>query len=520
MFDILWISTSFICGLLAFMGRLPPMIGYLSAGFILNQFGIDRFNGLNELSELGISLLLFSIGLKLDLKSLGRPEVLGVALGQTIVSFAILLLMKVFILGPEEFISSSILAFGLTFSSTIFVVKILEQRGDSSAKYGKITIGVLIIQDILAVIFMAFGTQKVPSAWLLLLIIGLFPLRMLLSIILDRLKHTELIVLFGLTVSFGGAYLFDMVNVKGEIGALIMGVILAKHARAPELNRWLISFKDFFLLGFFLSIGMIGFPSLDQLFLALAISLFLPLRLVIYFFLFNRFRLRNRNSLLAGSALTNFSEFGLIVCSFAVANGMLAASWLTTLAMVLAISFIISAILNGHAEELYLRFSKKLRPLQRHNLRDYEQDIELRGVNVLIIGMGRIGQGAYQYFDQAKGYFPMGIDLEQAIIEELIKSNIHSTTGNATSPDFWHRLNLRGSSIELILLAMPVVRQNCVAAKFIRSRGYKGKISSIAKYPNEELPLLESGIDTVFNLYAEAGIGFAQSSCILKEQKK
>ena len=513
MFDIIWISTSFVCGLLAFLGRLPPMIGYLSAGFVLHQFGIKSFTGLDELSEMGISLLLFSIGLKLDLKSLGKPEVLGVALGQTIISFVLLFTFKFFLIGDGNIISSSILAFGLTFSSTIFVVKVLEQRGDFGAKYGIIAIGVLIIQDILAVLFMAFGTQKIPSAWLLLLIVGLVPIRIILSTILNKLRHPELLILFGLTVSFGGAYLFDLVNVKGDIGALILGVILSKHQRSAELNRWLISFKDFFLLGFYLSIGMIGLPTPHQLLIAFAISLFLPFRFIIYFFLFNRSRLRNRNSLMASAGLTNFSEFGLIVCSFAAANKMVDISWLTTFAVVLSLSFIISAILNSYSEKLYLKFSKKIKPLERDKLRDYEGSIDLGKVNVLVIGMGRVGQGAYEYLDPEKGYTPIGIDFDKAVVKELEDLKMNVISGNATSPDFWTRINFKKSNVKLILLAMPMVRQNCIAAKYIRQQGYKGKISSTSKYPNEEPPLVESGIDTVFNLYAEAGIGFAKSSC-------
>jgi len=265
------------------------------------------------------------------------------------VSFAALFGVIILFLGPEQYIPSSILAFGLTFSSTIFVVKLLEKRGDFTAQYGKISIGVLIIQDIMAVLFIAFASQKIPSAWLLLLLISLWPLKILLSYILDRLYQSELIVLFGLTVSFGGAYLFDLVNIKGDLGALIFGIILSKHQRAAQLNRWLLSFKDFFLLGFFLSIGMVGFPTWQQLYMSLIICLFLPLRILIYFFLFNRAKLRNRNSFMATTSLTNFSEFGLIVVSFAITKKLLDPTWLTTLALTVTFSFIFSSILNRYA---------------------------------------------------------------------------------------------------------------------------------------------------------------------------
>lgn len=513
MFDILWISVSFFCGLLAVIGKLPPMIGYLGAGFALHYFGIQSIAGLDELSELGISLLLFSIGLKLDLKSLGRPEIFGVAIGQSILSFLLFFGLKYFFFGPEQLISNSILAFALTFSSTIFVVKVLEHRGDFATRYGTLAIGVLIIQDILAVLFMAFSTQKTPSAWLLLLITCLWPIRIVLSTILTRLRQSELMVLFGLTVSFGGAYLFDLVNVKGDIGALILGILLSKHERAPELNRWLMSFKDFFLLGFFLSVGMIGFPTLNQAAIALGICLLLPLRLLLYFFFFNRFGLRSRNSFLTGSVLTNFSEFGLIVCSFAVSKNLVDSSWLTTLALVLAFSFIISAIINHYAEKFSQQHSKKLEEYERKDLMPQEKNIDLGNASAIIIGMGRVGQGAYKYIEDDKKFSPMAIEVDHTVIEELNEKEIKTIYGNATSPDFWQRVQLKKSKVKLILLAMPLIRQNCATAELIRARGFTGNISSIAKYPNDEPILLNHKIDSVFNLYAEAGTGFAKSVC-------
>lgn len=514
MIDILWISVSFFCALLAVVGRLPPMIGYLVAGFVLHSFGVDNFPGLAELSDLGISLLLFSIGLKLDLKSLVKREVLGIAFGQGFISFLLLWLLQLLILGEGKLVSTSILAFGLTFSSTVFVVKVLEQRGDFVTQYGRVAVGVLILQDIMAVLFMAFAAQKTPSIWFVLLILSLWPIRLALSATLTRLRQAELMILFGLTVSFGASYLFDLANVKGDIGALVIGILLSKHQRASELNKWLLNFKNFFLLGFFLSIGMIGIPNWEQVKIALLITLFLPIRFIIYFFLINRSRLRNRSSFLASSALTNYSEFGLIVCSFAVEYSLIESSWLTTLALVISFSFISSAVLNGHVEKLYLRYSKKLKRFQHENLHPLERDLDIGDANVLVIGMGRVGQGAYKTFsEEMSEYKPLAIEVNPKVIEELNEKKVKTIYGNATSPDFWQRIDLKKSSVKLILLAMPLVRQNSITASLIRAQGFKGVISSIAKFPNEEEILLDAGVDKVFNLYAEAGYGFAKSNC-------
>lgn len=513
MFDILWISVSFAFGLAVTKAKMPPLIGYLIAGFALKAYGIDEINGLDELAEMGISLLLFSIGLKLDLKSLAKPDILGVALGQGVISFVILLGITLLLMGTGQIKESGIIAFGLTFSSTIFVFKVLEDRGDFATQYGKTAIGVLVIQDILAVLYMAFNANKIPSAWLLLLITMLWPMRIFLSAILKRLYHAELIILFGLTVSFGGAFLFDQVNVKGDLGALILGVLLSKHERAAELNRWLMSFKNFFLLGFFLSIGMTGLPTWDQVGIAFIFSLFMPIRGIIYFFLYVKAKLRTRNSLLAAMSLSNYSEFGLIVVAFAVGRGFLDSSWLITMALTVSFSFVFSAILNHYSEKIYDRYAKKLARFQSKDLHKREKDIPLDGYNILVIGMGRVGVGAYKTLVEKKKWWPLGIDVSEQIVEKLKEEDYQIVHGNATNPDFWQKINFKKAKIDQILLAMPVVRQNKLTTKFIRSHGYKGPIASIAKFPNEVEVLQEAGVDQVFNLYDEAGNGLAQSVC-------
>lgn len=511
MFDIVWISLAFFSGLIVTFLRLPPMIGYLAAGFALNYFEVERFSSLNEFSEIGISLLLFSIGLKLDLKTLGRQQVMGVALGQGLISYIILFGLSLLILGTDQTQTSSIFAFALTFSSTIFVFKILEDRGDFATRYGKNSIGVLVVQDIIAVLFMAFNANKIPSAWLLLVISILWPLRIILSMILKRINHSELMILFGLTVSFGGALLFDSVNVKGDIGALIFGVLLSKHHRASELNRWLMSFKDFFLLGFFLSIGMTGLPGIKEILMALAFSLFIPIRTIIYFFLFAKTGLRSRNSVLAAFGLSNYSEFGLIVISFAVSLKLLQPELLTVLALTLSFSFIFSALMNRYSEKFNEKFADKLKRFQRDELHPQEKDISIDPYDIIVIGMGRVGIGAYEGLLTKKCWNPVGIDVSKDEIKKLESENFKIIHGNATSPDFWDKLDIKNSNVKQVLLAMPVLRQNVLATKFIRKNGYSGQIASVAKYHNDVQVLHEVGVDQVFNLYAEAGIGLASS---------
>ena len=137
---------------------------------------------------------------------------------------------------------------------------LLEARGELGAIHGRIAIGLLIVQDIFAVVFIAASSAKIPSIWALLLF-GLIPLRPLLLRVLEKVGHGELLVLMGWILPLGGAVLFESVGVKADLGALVLGVVLAGHPKTNELAKSLLSFKDLFLIGFFLSIGLSADPS-------------------------------------------------------------------------------------------------------------------------------------------------------------------------------------------------------------------------------------------------------------------
>ena len=517
MLDVLWIGVAFVTGLGATYIGLPPLVGYLGAGFLLAGLGAQTDSGMEEFADFGVTILLFSIGLKLKLKSLGRPEVLGTTIIHTVLGlafFCAIFLLPVFDL---DWPTSLLVAFALSFSSTVYVFKVLEDRGDFAAQYGRVAIGVLVIQDLLAVLFLAFAANKLPSAWLLALLLLVWPLRIGLLHLLTRIRHGELMVLYGMAAALCGAFLFDQVNVKGDLGALFFGVLLASHSRAAELNKSLMHFKNFFLLGFFLSIGMHGMPTLEQVLLALALLLVLPLRSAVYFLLFSRFGLRARTSFLAGSSLFNYSEFGLIVLAMGASVNLVDESWITVMALALAFSFVAASLLNRKAQTLCSRYLDTLLRFQRRKLHPEEQVIKTGNANLLLFGLGRVGKGALKALSEKRPWRPLAFDVSPDVVERLSKDGFEVRLGSATNPDFWSRLDLRDSKVELVMLAMPLMDQNRAAARYLRESGYKGHIASVAKFPDEIPKLQDAGVDRAFNLYAEAGVGFAQSACQLHE---
>ena len=222
--DVASIAVAFVLGLLSRAVGLPPLVGFLAAGFLLNWQGTVSGELLQRLSDLGITLLLFLVGLKLDLRTLARPQVWAVAgLHMSIVVLVLgtaihgLALAGASFLTGIDFPRALLIAFALSFSSTVFVVKVLEERGETASLHGRIAVGILIVQDLAAVAFLALAAGERPTLGALLLLI-LIPLRPLLSLALRRVGHGELLVLYGFLLALGGAEAFELAGLKGRPG--------------------------------------------------------------------------------------------------------------------------------------------------------------------------------------------------------------------------------------------------------------------------------------------------------------
>ena len=276
--DVSWVALAFFLGMLARYVGLPPLIGFLATGFLLQTQGVQSGVFLQKIADLGVTLLLFSIGLKLNVRMLTRPQVWAVSsihMLVTTVTLGVLLLglatVGIGVFSALDMTTAALVAFALSFSSTVFVVKILEDRGEMSSLHGRIAVGVLIVQDIAAVLFLAISTAKMPSIWALLLIAALYPMRPVLFRLMRQAGHGEMFILFGFVLALGGAELFELVGLKGDLGALVLGVLVASHPKSDELNKTMLGFKDIFLLGFFLSVGLSGSPTLELLIAAMIV---------------------------------------------------------------------------------------------------------------------------------------------------------------------------------------------------------------------------------------------------------
>lgn len=517
--DPMWIIIAFGLGWAVRQMGLPPMIGFLGAGFVLRAAGVEGGAVLAEAADLGVWLLLFAIGLKLKLGQLKRPEVLVSAtahLGLVVAfgtgAFLALGAAGVPYLADLDPRTALLVAFALAFSSTVLAVKVLEERGESVSLHGRVAIGILIIQDIVAVIFLAVSKGAFPSFWALLLVVGLVAGRPLLYKLLDRAGHGELVVLLGLSLAVGaGAAAFDAVGLKADLGALFLGVLMGRHPRAEELGRSLLSVKDLFLVGFFLQIGLSGTPTLALVALGVALAGLAPIKAVLFFLLLSRLKLRARTSFLAALSLGSTSEFGLLVMALAAAEGWVSTDWVVVTAMSVATTFVLASPVNSAAPALSRRLRAWLRRFETSERIDEERPIDVGDADILICGMGMVGIGAYDALRERYGHRAVGVDFDARTVATQVERGRDVVMGDATDVDFWERVDV--SNLSLIMLCIPNHTENLVAIERLTSLGFEGILAGTALYDDELEELRAAGVDAAFNFFSEAGKGFADHVC-------
>ena len=512
--DVAWIALAFVLGLLSRIVGLPPLVGFLAAGFLVNLFGSISGEMLQTWSDLGITLLLFLVGLKLDVRTLARPQVWAVAgthmsivvlvLGTAI---HVLALLGTPLLTGIDYSQSLLIAFALSFSSTVFVVKVLEEQGETASLHGRIAVGILIVQDVAAVVFLAFAAGESPTVWALLLLVCI-PLRPVLTLVLRRVGHGELLVLYGFLLALGGAGAFELVGLKGDLGALVVGVLVAGHDRTDELAKTMLGFKDLFLLGFFLSIGVSGPLTTEVVLIGAAVTPLVFFKSALFLGLLAGFKLRARTSLLASLNLTNFSEFGLIVAAVGVATGWIDSFWLSVIAVAFSLSCGIAAGVNSVADRIYRKYRTTWDRLQRRERLADDQLLDTGEARILILGMGRIGAGAYEAMRRRHVETVVGVDVDPQTVRNRQSAGFNVLLGDPSDADFWDRVQGM-NTVELAMLALPNLSASLAVLDQLRAASFSGLIAATAKFHDEIEPLEQAGASVVFNVYEGAGSGFA-----------
>ena len=514
--SFIWILVAFLFGFVAKQVGLPPLVGYLSAGFVLHAFDVQPAANLEAFADLGITLMLFTIGLKVNFRDLLKPQIWGSAISHmsvwTLVLFGLLsLLASVTTLTYLDFTlqQSAIMGFALSFSSTVCVFKMLEGSAELKTRHSDLSISVLILQDLAAVIFLVFAIGKTPSIWAFGLI-ALVLIRPIFNKISNLSGHGELVPLLGFLFALGGAELFKLVDLKGDLGALVLGMLIAGLPKANELYKSLMSFKDLFLIGFFLSIGFTALPTLEMMYVAAGLLILLPLKFALFHFVFALFSFRARTSFLSALLLANFSEFGLIVVSLSVDQGWLSEQSLVIVALAIAMSFVVNTIIYKYAHTIFAANKLFISRFQRASVSRHHTVDKPVGAEVIIVGMGRVGFGAYVDLESKLGTKIWGVEVDKKRAKQFKAEGKNVVFGDADDIEFWENINLK--DIKLVMLAIPSVTEMKNILYQLNHTQYRGRIAAIARFEDERKDLISLGADVAFNYYEEVGAGFAEES--------
>jgi hypothetical protein len=333
--------------------------------------------------------------------------------------------------------------------------------------------------------------------------------RPLLIKLLGNVDEDELWMLLGLGLALGGAYLFEFFNLSGELGALVAGIMLASDERADKIGKKMWGIKEAFLVGFFFEVGLTGFPTLEGYIFVGVFILLLPLKSILFFFLFMFFRLRARTGYLATVSLTAYSEFTLIAGVVAVSGGFIPPESIVVLGLLVAISYAINAPITMNEETLWKKLHDYLLPYERDVRHPEHGTLSLGSAEFLIIGMGNAGRAAYDKLKES--HKPVvGMDIDPDRIERNINDGRRVVYGDIQDTDLWADLDL--SKIQSVMIAMGNQEVKANATRTLRSNGFNGLIYVLTMSEKEAVAMQEAGASAVSIPIKEAGERLAELS--------
>jgi Kef-type K+ transport system membrane component KefB len=501
--------------------RLPLVLAYVVVGVLVGPSvaGLVEPGGeLELLAQLGIALLLFVVGLKLDLhvvRTLG-PVALVVGGAQvaltTVGGFVLALLLGL------DTTAALYVGIGVALSSTIIVVKLLADRRELDDLHGRLALGVLIVQDLVVVVVMiavTAGGDADGSTWRALLdvllkataLLALLALlmRFALTPLLHRLARLpDLLVLFAIAwaVALGAAG--DELGLGVEVGAFLGGVSLASTPYREAIGSRLVTIRDFLLLFFFIDLGSrVDLGRLaGELWTVAALSAFvLVAKPAIVTGLLGAFRYRKRVSLETGLALAQVSEFSLILAALGLRLGHLDPETTTLLTAVALVTIAVSVYAYPHAGAVAATLGRALDVFERRAPRpDTEGGVDPHP-DVIVLGLGRYGEGVVEGLSQ-RGVAVLGVDFDPIALARWSERGVDVIYGDAEDPELPHILPLpeRG----WVVSTMRRADANLALLHALAHDGYRGRVAVAAHRPADAARLVAAGAHHVLMPYASA----------------
>ena len=517
-FSLLLIISA-IAGAISVRLRQPVIIAYIVVGIIAGPAVLGlvaAHDQIDLLAQVGIAVLLFLVGLKLDLHHVRHigPVALATGLGQlafTIAGgFALILLLG------KSVMEALYVAIALTFSSTIIIVKLLSDKRELDALHGRIAVGFLIVQDLAVVLAMmamsamrgsddaALAEVILSLSWrVALAAAALYVLmRWLLPGVVKAMAHSqELLLIFAIAWGTGLAALGEWAGFSKEAGAFLAGFSLASTAYRDAINARLAGIRDFLLLFFFIDLGAkLDFSTLGgEVMPAIVLSLFVLIgNPLIVMAIMGYMGYRKRTGFLAGLTVAQISEFSIIFVAMGISLGHVGpeALGLTTLVGLATIAMSTYMILYSHP--LYQKLAPFLGWFERRNpFREQAVESDTRTTaapEVIIFGLGRYG-GRLALQLQEAGIRVLGIDFDPEQVIAMRERGIAVHYGDGQESGFLEELPLNNA--KWVVSTLPDVESNVAFLNALKERRFRGEVAFVARDDEHGLRLKQAGAPTV-----------------------
>ncbi|QZT63431.1 cation:proton antiporter [Mycolicibacterium austroafricanum] len=517
---ILALATA--AGVVATRLRQPLIVAFIMVGVAVGPVGagwVSADSTMELLARLGLAVLLFLVGLRLDLHMIRNtgPVAVITGLGQVVVTFALGLLIAL-ALGMGS-LSALYVAVALTFSSTIIIVKLLSDKRELEQLHGRIALGILIVQDIVVVVVMIAltasgqggeGSVGAGIATVALKGIGLLAtvwvlMRFVLPWLMPQIARSqELLVLFGVAYAVSVASFSEWLGFSTEVGAFLAGVSLAGTQFRDALGARLVSLRDFLLFFFFLNLGAgLDFSeAAGQITEAVILSVFvLVAKPAIVVAIMSVMRYPVRVGFLVGLPLAQISEFSLILAALGLSLGHISNATVSLITVVGIITIAASTYMTMYSDGIYARSERWLSHLERKRQRDHEVSGLDGDFDIILFGLGRFGSHLAERLSGA-GHRVLGVDFDPHGVRTHRRDGVTTTFGSAEDLDLLEALPL--DRAKYVISAIPVLQTNLALLHGLRQHQFSGAVALTAHTRHDAERLRATGVEIVIEPFSSA----------------
>jgi len=437
---------------------LPSIVGHVLTGFVLGMSTLissPSIDLLRTLGTLGVTLLLFLVGLEMnwnEIKKVGK-ECIFLFLGQMILLIVVFVVFGLFAVGFSP-LAAVMFAVSMTFSSTIVVIKVLSEKKDLSSYSGRLSIGILLLQDIVAIGILVFlpsvgkGIDMVGFGLLLIKLLILVVAvnvvgQHLISILMKRvIKTAEDLVLFSLAwlalVIYGSV---TLLGVSAEVAGLLAGLSLSTSWGHFQITSKIRVIRDVFLTLFFVLLGFqVGIGGVDWKLLLVLIPMIIVVKFLVTHMVSRIVGLSGRNAILMGLNMTQVSEFSLVVMSVGLSAGLWDEQIVKVVTMAGLFSMTLSTILITKSEKLSISIGKLSKLLFKFGGKNIQARVEHRN-HIVLLGGDRTGKSILSFLKRIKEKVVV-VDFNPQVVAELKRKGEDVIFADATDPDVLELTNI------------------------------------------------------------------------------